>query len=185
MDPVESSRLSLLLALAFLVVVAGGVADLMLDAPSRWLSFHVVFELVLIALSLGLALYLARGWYITSRSLEEIRLVLGERQAERDAWRESARKVLQGLGHAIDRQFRAWDLTPTEREVALFLLKGYSHKRMARLTGRSERTVRQHSVAVYRKSGLSGRAEFAGFFLEDLLLPEDAQESLSAVEPTH
>jgi hypothetical protein len=31
--------------------------------------------------------------------------------------------------------------------------------------------VRQHAVAVYRKSGLAGRAELAAFFLEDLLLP--------------
>jgi hypothetical protein len=32
-------------------------------------------------------------------------------------------------------------------------------------------TVRQHAVAVYRKSGLAGRAELSAFFLEDLLLP--------------
>ncbi len=31
--------------------------------------------------------------------------------------------------------------------------------------------MRQHAVAVYRKSGLSGRAELSAFFLEDLLLP--------------
>jgi len=41
------------------------------------------------------------------------------------------------------------------------------------LSGRRERTVRQHAVAVYRKSGLSGRAELSAFFLEDLLLPVD------------
>jgi hypothetical protein len=34
--------------------------------------------------------------------------------------------------------------------------------------------VRQHAVSVYRKSGLSGRAELAAFFLEDLLLPQPA-----------
>jgi DNA-binding NarL/FixJ family response regulator len=50
-------------------------------------------------------------------------------------------------------------------------LKGFSHKEIGNLTGRSERTVRQHSIAVYRKSGLSGRAELSAFFLEDLLLP--------------
>jgi len=65
-----------------------------------------------------------------------------------------------------------WGLTPAEREVALLLLKGQSHKQIAYTTGRSERTVRQHAVAVYQKSGLSGRAELAAFFLEDLLLPE-------------
>jgi DNA-binding NarL/FixJ family response regulator len=60
------------------------------------------------------------------------------------------------------------------------LLKGLSHKRVARMTSTSERTVRQHSVAIYRKSGLSGRAELAGFFLESLLLPEDAPSDEAA-----
>jgi DNA-binding NarL/FixJ family response regulator len=59
---------------------------------------------------------------------------------------------------------------------SLFLLKGYGHKEIATLLGRSERTVRQHAVAVYRKSKLSGRAELAAFFLEDLLLPPEPRQ---------
>ena len=93
------------------------------------------------------------------------------RAAERDAWRGRAEKLLRGLGEEIDRQLRDWALTPAERETALLLLKGYGHKDIATLQGKSERTVRQHSIAVYRKSGLSGRAELSAFFLEDLLLP--------------
>jgi hypothetical protein len=42
-------------------------------------------------------------------------------------------------------------------------------------------------VAVYRKSGLSGRAELSAFFLEDLLLPltssEDAGERGTPADP--
>jgi len=34
-----------------------------------------------------------------------------------------------------------------------------------------ERTARQQSLAVYRKAGLSGRAELSALFLEDLLSP--------------
>ena len=55
----------------------------------------------------------------------------------------------------------------------MLLLKGLGHKEAASVLDRSERTVRQHAVSVYRKSGLSGRAELAAFFLEDLLLPMD------------
>jgi DNA-binding NarL/FixJ family response regulator len=72
----------------------------------------------------------------------------------------------------VDAQFRAWQLTPAEREVALLLLKGYSHKHVASATGRSERTARQHATAVYQKAGLGSRAELAAYFLEDLLLPD-------------
>jgi hypothetical protein len=31
--------------------------------------------------------------------------------------------------------------------------------------------VRQQTLAVYRKTGLAGRAELSAFFLEDLFLP--------------
>jgi len=55
----------------------------------------------------------------------------------------------------------------------LLLLKGFGHKEIAGLQSKSERTVRQHAIAVYRKSGLSGRAQLSAFFLEDLLLPAD------------
>jgi DNA-binding CsgD family transcriptional regulator len=94
-----------------------------------------------------------------------------ERQAERDAWRARAGQALDGLGVAVSDQFAAWGLTPAEREVALLLLKGESHKEIAGATGRSERTVRQHAVAAYQKAGLGGRAELAAFFLGDLRLP--------------
>jgi DNA-binding NarL/FixJ family response regulator len=97
--------------------------------------------------------------------------MLAEHAAERDAWRASAQAALAGLASAIDERFGAWALTPTERDVALRLLKGHSHKQIAFETERSERTVRQHAVAVYEKSGLRGRAELAAFFLEDLMLP--------------
>ena len=60
------------------------------------------------------------------------------------------------------------------------LLKGYGHKEIAALTGRSERTVRQHAGVVYDKAGLAGRAELAAYFLHDLMLPEEQRETSGA-----
>jgi DNA-binding NarL/FixJ family response regulator len=173
MTTIESARFQLFLAAVFLAVFAGGLTDLALDRPQSWFSAHVLFEVAVMTLSLGLAVTLWRGWTQTSRSLSDLRRAMAARQAERDRWRESAQKLLEGLGAAIDAQFREWELTPAEREVALLLLKGYSHKHIAGATHRSERTVRQHAVAVYRKAGLSNRAELAAFFLEDLILPDN------------
>lgn len=86
-------------------------------------------------------------------------------------WRARVQDLMRGLGAAIDQQFDSWRLTPAEKDVALLLLKGLSHKEVAELRGRAERTVRQQALAVYRKSELSGRASLAAYFLEDLLLP--------------
>ena len=155
--------------IALLVTVAVlGAVDLYLDAPGSWFSPHVLAELTLVSVSVGGVLALALGWGRTAASLAGARRTLAEREAERDAWRARAEGALAGLGQAIDEQCTAWGLTPAEREVAVLLLKGLGHKQIAATTGRSERTVRQHAVAVYDKSGLGGRAELAAFFLDGL-----------------
>lgn len=94
-------------------------------------------------------------------------------RAREDAanWRSEAEEHLKGLGEAIDHQFQRWELSPAERDVGFLLLKGLSHKEIAQVRATSERTVRQQSREVYRKSGLSGRAVLSAWFLEDLLLP--------------
>jgi DNA-binding CsgD family transcriptional regulator len=86
-------------------------------------------------------------------------------------WRSRVQDLMRGLGGAIDQQFDRWSLSPAEKDVALLLLKGFSHKEVAQLRGRAERTVRQQALAIYRKSNLNGRASLAAYFLEDLLLP--------------
>lgn len=159
------------LTLLLLAIVAGGALDLLLDDPASWASVHVLYELGLIVGALGMTVWLWRGWWRAESSAGTLRRSLAERQQEHEAWRARAEQALHGLGRAVDEQFRAWQLTPAEREVALLVLKGLGHKQIAAATQRSERTVRQHAVAVYQKSGLRGRAELAGFFLGDLALP--------------
>ncbi|HET7468891.1 MAG TPA: helix-turn-helix transcriptional regulator [Gemmatimonadales bacterium] len=154
-----------------MAIVVGGAVDLALDAPEDWGSFHVVYEVGLIIAALGLVAWLWYGWWRAEASAGALQRSLTEQQAERDAWRMRAERALEGLGRAVDQQFGAWHLTGAEREVALLLLKGHGHKQIAAATGRSERTVRQHAVAVYKKAGVQGRAELAAFFLEDLTVP--------------
>lgn len=170
-------RIPLLVTWLLVVIATLGTIDLVLDAPSTWLSFHVLVEIAFVALCLASAAYLGAAWLRTERSLRRVRRALREKRSERDQWRHRAQHALRGLGEAIDAQLESWALTPTEKETALLVMRGFSHKEIAALCARSERTVRQHAVSVYRKSGLSGRAELSAFFLEDLLLPaaEDDQ----------
>lgn len=180
MNENRDTRLPLLLVVALASILVGGTVDLVLDEPEDWISFHVIFESLMIAGALLMATTLWLGWWRAARSLDEMQARLEARKAERDEWRESAQKALEGLGVAMNRQFDAWGLTRAEREVALLLLKGYSHKHVASATGRSERTARQHAAAVYQKASLGSRAELAAYFLEDLLLPGTAAEGNAA-----
>lgn len=176
----------LVLSIALASIVIGGTVDLVMDDPTTWLSFHVVFETLMIAGALLMATTLWLGWWRAAHAAATLRVTLDHRSAERDRWRASAQDALEGLGQAIDRQFTEWYLTPAEREVALLVLKGHGHKQIAALTARSERTVRQHAGVVYEKSGLAGRAELAAFFLQDLMLPEaqrDAPPTTASAPP--
>lgn len=173
MDSNDLGRFRLLLTALLGLIVVGGVVDLALDRPTDWLTLHVVFEVAMIALALVTATVLVLGWRRAEEDASRLRRSLEERREERDAWQARAHRALEGLGRAIGHQFAEWGLTPSEREVALLLLKGHSHKAVARRTGRSPETARQHASSVYAKSGLSGRAELAAFFLEDLMLPDE------------
>jgi len=109
---------------------------------------------------------------------EALALQLQASEQEAYHWKCEAGELLAGLGGAIDAQFSRWALTPAEREVALLMLKGLSHKEIASVRGVAEATVRQQAQGIYRKAGLSSRNDLAAFFLEDLLLPN--QNTLSS-----
>jgi DNA-binding CsgD family transcriptional regulator len=162
------------LAVVLVGIAVGSAIDLVLDQPTELISFHTIYEALLVVGTLAGAGWLWRGWRRAEVEGAELRRMLVQRQAERDQWRAGAERALTGFASAVDQQFQAWRLTPAEREVALLLLKGYGHKEIARQSDRSERTVRQHAAAAYAKAGLDGRAALAGFFLEGLQLPADA-----------
>jgi DNA-binding CsgD family transcriptional regulator len=158
------SRCPVWLVLMLLALGLVGIIDLVLDSARQVSTLHLLVEFAFVSLALAAAVVLGRRWYCAEHRLSIVRVK-----------EERAQTYIDGLSKAIDRQFCEWGLSEAERSTALLMLKGLSHKDIAAATGRSARTVRQHAVAVYRKSGLSGRAELAAFFLEDLLLPDDAE----------
>lgn len=157
-----------------MLVVAGGLIDLILDHRADGLTLHAIYELMTLLAALGMAWIVWRGWWRTERSVAHLQTALAQRSHERDQWQHRARKALETFSAEVDEQFRAWSLTPAEREVAFLLLKGNSHKQIGQETGRSDRTVRQHAGTVYQKAGLASRAELAAFFMKELKMPEDA-----------
>ncbi len=83
---------------------------------------------------------------------------------------EEALAVASGaLAQVIEAQFSEWRLTPAEREIGLLALKGFDIAEIATLRGAAQGTVRAQMTSIYAKSGTSGRAQFAAFFVEDLL----------------
>ena len=93
---------------------------------------------------------------------------LSRAMAQGDAWRDQRRAEIAALGHAIADQFKRWKLSAAEIDIAGLMLKGASLKEIAMARDTSEATIRQQAQSIYRKSGLSGRAELSAYFLESL-----------------
>ncbi len=174
----REGRLAVGLAVVFAGIAALAAADLLSDVGEGASLRHSLTEGGLLALGLaGLGLVLARyvGLRRRAKALEDEAEALAGRleatQADAARWRAEARAHVEGLGAEIDRQLGRWGLSPAEKEVALLLLKGLSHKEVAEARGIGEATARQQARAVYKKAGLAGRADLAAFFLEELLAP--------------
>ena len=73
----------------------------------------------------------------------------------------------------MEERFDAWGLTPAERDVALFAIKGMSIQEIAALRQTSDGTVKAQTNAIYRKAGVSGRPQLLSVFIEDLLDVDD------------
>ena len=69
----------------------------------------------------------------------------------------------------IDERFQEWKLTPAERDVALFAVKGLTIAEIAHLRQTSEGTVKAQTNAIYRKAGVSSRSQLLSLFLDDLM----------------
>ncbi len=72
----------------------------------------------------------------------------------------------------IYRRFDEWQLTSSEAEIALFLIKGLSAQEIADLRETRIGTVKSQSSMIYQKSGVRGRHELVAYFVEDLLAGE-------------
>jgi DNA-binding NarL/FixJ family response regulator len=157
----------LLLAIALLIGV-----DLATDYRIGATAMHVVVEATVMLLA-------AIGATVLWRELASARAAVSTltrdvARAEQDAvrWQAEAQQALRSMREAMNRQFARWNLTDAERDVALGLLQGSSHKQIAATRGTSERTVRQQSQAIYEKGGLDGRSALSAFFLNGLSRPD-------------
>lgn len=93
---------------------------------------------------------------------------------ERNRARESLRRASSAFVDLLHERFAEWRLTPSERDVALFAIKGLSTQEIAALRATSEGTVKAQTNAIYRKAGVSGRSQLLSVFIEDLMRDDTA-----------
>lgn len=84
---------------------------------------------------------------------------------------ESALRAASGaFMEVVHENFDTWGLTPAERDVALFAIKGLPIAEIARLRATSIGTVKAQTTAIYRKAGVSGRPQLLSLFVDELMV---------------
>ncbi|MEM8787845.1 MAG: helix-turn-helix transcriptional regulator [Pseudomonadota bacterium] len=137
----------------FIWDIGAGVFGLR-TVPISW-QFHEIIE---IGAAVGLVTGFAVGLRLLIVTLRRNRVVEGQLRAASGAFAE-----------LLEERFATWGLTPAERDVAWFTLKGFSIAEIAGLRKTSEGTVKAQSYAIYRKAGVGGRTQLLSMFIEDLL----------------
>ncbi len=95
------------------------------------------------------------------------------RMLHRQRRMEDQIKIASGaFATMLDQYFGTWKLTPAERDVALFLIKGMSFSEIAEMRNTREGTIKAQCNAIYNKAEVTGRAQLLSFFIEELLSEE-------------
>jgi DNA-binding CsgD family transcriptional regulator len=159
----------LLITAVLTVIVIANLFDMGADLSSGASAWHLVEEGLVVLASLtvivGLMIHLRRQ----KRALDQIRLEFSKQQQEAVPASAELLQARKQLGSVIRQQFLDWQLTGSEQEVAMLLLKGLSFKEIAVVRDTHEKTVRQQASAIYKKAGVSGRHAFSAWFIEDFL----------------
>lgn len=124
------------------------------DAPLSW----EMRELMEIGAALGLVIGLILGALALRRVVHD-----------RNKAQERLRRASGAFLDLLEERFAEWGLTPAERDVALFAIKGMSTAEIAVLRQTSEGTVKAQTNAIYRKAGVSGRSQLLSLFIDDLM----------------
>ncbi|SIT11451.1 DNA-binding transcriptional regulator, CsgD family [Roseivivax lentus] len=122
--------------------------------PISW----ALYELIEVAAALGLL----AGVCVTA--------LLLYRSQKAQAQAEANLRLASGAFHKVlEERFEQWRLTPAERDVALFSIKGLSTAEMAAIRGASEGTIKAQTNAIYRKAEVSGRGQLMSLFIDELM----------------
>lgn len=152
------------------ILVFWGFFDMYLD----WKEFindplHYIIDIGYMLFAVFSGSYMWFSFRNSQKELIKANVEIEERRMELKEWARKHEDIIAYFREEVKDQLNKWKLTGAEIEVAVMLLRGFSLKQISAILGKSERTVRNQSIEIYRKTGMTGRHELAAFFLEQLL----------------
>lgn len=151
------------------LVVLASAGDMSSDLAHGADLGHLLQEAVLLSAALIILVLILRELRSKKRELRELHTTLENIRNLPQPDSAQLSSARSQLSEAITEQFTQWQLSKSEAEVGMMLLKGYSLKEISLLRGTSEKTIRQQASGIYHKSGLPGRHALSAWFIEDML----------------
>ena len=159
-----NNRLILTLVLLVQIVCAGFfVARILISVlglpigPVSW-TFH---ELIELSAAFGLLLGVGLGIF-----------ALRSARKRSEVAEQALRRAQTAFRDVLDERFADWKLTPAEKDVALFAIKGFSTQDIADLRGVSDGTIKAQTNAIYRKADVTGRSQLLSLFIDELIVDD-------------
>lgn len=153
-------------------VLYSSLTDIVEEFSAGEAPLQMLDDIGLFVVSAVLLIIFIKDYLDQQNALQNLSRQLESTRGQLEKLDAGSSEIARQYRTVIQKQFEQWKLSPGEQEIALALIKGLSFKEVAQLRDTREKTVRQQAASVYRKAGLSGRHELAGWFFEDLLSPE-------------
>lgn len=163
-----------LIASGLVLIMLLNLADLIADINMNVALWHILSEGAIVVLSACMAAYLIIEMRRRTRSLKQLSQQLKESQHQQAQLSEQFKIARHDYFKAIEQQFNVWQLSNSEQEVALLILKGLSIPEIAIMRETKEKTVRHQASAIYRKAQIEGRHELSAWFMEDFIAAKAA-----------
>ncbi|WP_421133169.1 helix-turn-helix transcriptional regulator [Alteromonas sp. A079] len=158
-----------IITVALLIITTLNFLDVMVDLSLNVPTSHIIEESMIVLIAGVLAIYLIFDIRKRTRNTRKLITQLHSANDQLHTMSKQLQQAKTQYFEAIEAQFNDWKLAPSEKEVALLMIKGLSTAEIAATRNTKEKTVRQQASTVYAKSELEGRYALSAWFFDDIL----------------
>jgi DNA-binding CsgD family transcriptional regulator len=119
-----------------------------------WILHEIFTLMTLVGLCVGMY-FIARSYRLAASNTRHLVKQL-----------DAARGAFQS---GIDHYFEQWGLSEAEKDIALLTIKGMTISEIAEIRQTKQSTIKTQSSAIYKKAGVSSRAQLVSLLIEELL----------------
>ena len=157
------------IAAVLLTVMVLNFFDVLTDLKLGIPAWHIFEEAMIVCISGIVGILLIFDIRKRTHEMHELKAKLDITDIKLKDITDEMATARKKYSQVIHDQFELWQLTKSEQEIAMLLLKGLSFKEMSTVRETKEKTVRQQASTIYSKACVEGRHDFAAWFLEDFI----------------